>query len=49
MLQIGDVNVFPMTTKGKKILYNSMFVKVFPNDPSVEEKANELNELRLTI
>ncbi len=49
MLQIGDVNVFPMTTKGKKILYNSMFVKVFPNDPSIEEKANELNELRLTI
>lgn len=45
-LQLGDVNLFPMTTKGKKILYNSMFVKVFPDDSSVKEKNEELSKLR---
>ena len=45
-LKLCDTNLFPMTTKGKKILYNSIFVRVFPNDISVAEKLSELESLR---
>ena len=45
-LQLSDMNLFPMTTKGKKILYNSMFVNVFPEDITVVEKKSELESLR---
>lgn len=44
-LPLGDIKAFPMTTKGKKILYNSMFIKLFPNDASIEEKQKELESL----
>ena len=46
-LPLNDQNQYPMTTKGKKILYISMFVRVFPSDESVEEKQRELNSLLL--
>ena len=35
-----------MTTKGKKILYLSLFIRVFPDDSSVEDKQKELESLR---
>lgn len=45
-LQLDNTDQFPMTTKGKKILYNSIFVRVFPNDITVAEKLSELESLR---
>lgn len=45
-LQMEDTIKFPMTTAGKKILYNSMFVKVFPAHPSVPEKIKEIESKR---
>ena len=44
-LQLHDTNQFPMTTRGKKILYYSIFIKVFPDDASIEEKQRELESL----
>ena len=48
-LKLNDTNLFPMTSKGKKILYNSMFIKVFPESSSVNEKQIELEKLRLSL
>ena len=45
-LQLDNTDQFPMTTKGKKILYLSLFIRVFPDDSSVEEKQKELESLR---
>ena len=45
-LQLDNTDQFPMTTKGKKILYLSLFIRVFPEDSSVEEKQKELESLR---
>ena len=44
-LQLHDTNQFPMTTRGKKILYYSIFIKVFPDDASIEKKKRELESL----
>ena len=46
VLELSNNVLFPMTTKGRKILYYSMFVKVFPDDISVVEKRAELEQLR---
>lgn len=46
VLELSNNILFPMTTKGRKIFYYSMFVKVFPNDTSVNEKCEELRQLR---
>ena len=45
-LELSNNVLFPMTTKGRKIFYYSMFVKVFPDDTSVNEKFEELSQLR---
>ena len=45
-LQLDNTDQFPMTTKGKKILYLSLFIRVFPDDSSVEKKQKELESLR---
>lgn len=45
-LELSNNVLFPMTTKGRKIFYYSMFVKVFPDDISVNEKCEELGQLR---
>lgn len=45
-LDLSNTQLFPMTTKGRKIFYYSMFVKVFPDDTSVNEKCEELRQLR---
>ena len=45
-LELSNTVLFPMTTKGRKIFYYSMFVKVFPDDNSVIEKNEELGRLR---
>lgn len=45
-LPLSDVNEFPMTTKGKKIMYNAMYVEIFHKDPSAIAKTKELEILR---
>jgi DGQHR domain-containing protein len=45
-LELSNNLLFPMTTKGRKIFYYSMFVKVFPNDNSVIEKNEVLERIR---
>lgn len=45
-LELSNNLLFPMTTKGRKIFYYSMFVKIFPDDDSVIEKHTELAKLR---
>lgn len=45
-LELTNNVLFPMTTKGRKIFYYSMFVKVFPDDNSVIEKNEEIRRLR---
>ena len=46
VLNVANSIEFPMTTKGRKILYDSMFILLFPNDKSVVEKTIELEFLR---
>lgn len=48
--KINDLDVentmhFPMSTSGKKIFYNSMFIALFPDDGTVEEKQREIDKL----
>jgi len=45
-LNLSDNVLFPMTTKGRKILYYSMFIEIFPNDVTVASKKEELISLR---
>lgn len=40
-----DMDKFPMTTIGKKLFYDSLFVKLFPQDKSVGEVEKELESL----
>ena len=44
-LDVENTMHFPMSTSGKKIFYNSMFIGLFPNDGTVEEKQNEIDKL----
>lgn len=45
-LELSNNSLYPMTTRGRKIFYYSMFVKVFPDDNSVIEKNEEIRRLR---
>lgn len=45
-LDLSNNILFPMTTKGRKIFYYSMFIKVFPQDSSIMEKKQELERLK---
>ena len=42
--KIASLNL--STTKGRKILYYSMFIEIFPNDVTVASKKEELISLR---
>lgn len=44
-LDVENTIHFPMSTSGKKIFYNSMFIGLFPNDGTVEEKQTEIDKL----
>lgn len=44
-LDIENTLYFPMSTSGKKIFYNSMFIALFPDDGTVEEKQREIDNL----
>lgn len=44
-LDVENTMHFPMSTSGKKIFYNSMFIALFPDDVTVEEKQSEIDKL----
>lgn len=44
-LDVENVLNFPMSTSGKKIFYNKMFIELFPDDPTVADKKNEIDKL----
>lgn len=44
-LEVEDTLLFPMSTSGKKIFYNSMFIALFPDDGTVGEKQSEIDKL----
>ena len=45
-IDFKDVEIYPMTTKGKNILYYTMWLAVFPSDDSNDERKRKLQELR---
>lgn len=44
-LDVENVLNFPMSTSGKKIFYNKMFIELFPDDPTVDNKKSEIEKL----
>lgn len=44
-LEVENTLHFPMSTIGKKIFYNSMFIALFPDDGTVDEKQEEIDKL----
>lgn len=45
-LELSNIEKFPMSTYGKKIFYDSMFIQIFPDDVSVSDKRREIDEKR---
>lgn len=45
-IDFADIEVYPMSTKGKIILYNTMSLAVFPSDDPNDERRIKLQELR---
>lgn len=41
-IQFGDTNMYPMSTKGKRILYLSMSLAVFPATDNTDERISKL-------
>lgn len=44
-LEVEDTLHFPMSTIGKKIFYNSIFITLFSDDETVDEKQEEIDKL----
>lgn len=44
-IDIDNIALYPMSTIGKKALYNAMFIGLFPNDSTVEKKKEELRNI----
>ena len=45
-ISFADVELYPMTTKGKNILYYTMSLSVFPSDDPNDERKKKLHELK---
>lgn len=45
-ISFADVELYPMTTKGKNILYYTMSLAVFPSDDPNDERKKKLQELK---
>ena len=43
-INFSDVDSFPMTTKGRSILYYTMSLLIFPSDNPNDERRRKLNE-----
>lgn len=44
-IKFDDIEAYPMTTKGKNILYNTISLAVFPSDDPNDERKKKLQEL----
>lgn len=44
-IKFNDIETYPMTTKGKNILYNTMSLAVFPSEDPNDERKRKLQEL----
>lgn len=44
-IDVDNIALYPMSTIGKKALYNAMFIGLFPNDSTVEKKKEELRNI----
>lgn len=44
-IDVDNIALYPMSTIGKKALYNAMFIELFPNDSTVEKKKEELRNI----
>lgn len=44
-IDVKNITLFPMSTSGKKIFYNTMFVKIFSNNSTVSDKKSEIDKL----
>ena len=44
-IKFDDIETYPMTTKGKNILYNTISLAVFPSDDPNDERKKKLQEL----
>lgn len=44
-IRFDDIEAYPMTTKGKNLLYNTISLAVFPSDDPNDERKKKLQEL----
>ncbi len=44
-IKFDDIEAYPMTTKGKNLLYNTISLAVFPSDDPNDERKKKLQEL----
>lgn len=44
-VDFSDTSIFPMSTKGKKILYLTLSLKIYPNQVNADQKERELQRL----
>ena len=44
-IDVRDTTTFPMSTNGKKIFYDAIFIRIFPDDDTVKAKKEELQTL----
>ena len=44
-IDFADTSIFPMSTKGKRILYLTLSLEIYPDQISVNQKKNELQRL----
>ncbi len=44
-INVLDVKTYPMSNVGKKIFYDTMFIKLFPDDPTIHDKEEEIKKL----
>lgn len=45
-IDVNNIIDYPMSTNGRKIFYDMMFIKIFPTDLSVPKKREEIQRLR---
>lgn len=48
-IQFGDTNMYPMSTKGKRILYLSMSLAVYPATDNTDERISKLEQEKAKI
>lgn len=44
-INVLDIKTYPMTNVGKKVFYDTMFINMFPDDPTSGDKQEEITRL----